>query len=571
MNEQNGFYHNNSTDIFIKALVAFLGFWALSIVILSWVPPVSRDALTHHLAVPKLYLERGEIYHIPSHEFSYYPMNLELLYMIPLYWGNDILPKLIHYIFALFTAAIIYVYLKKRMNTVYALVGATFFLSVPVIVKLATTVYVDLGLTFFSTASLFYLIKWIENRFKIGFLAISAIFCGLALGTKYNGLLVLALIALLIPFVYSRQSGGGVSNTAKSIGFGLVFILIALTIFSPWMIRNYRWTQNPVYPLYRNWFKTEKAAGKLLHAEAGKKPTVVALVKQNLRPTKRLNHLSYRKEIYRESWWEIALVPFRIFFQGEDDQPRYFDGRLNPFLFFLPFFAFLGLRGDSAVIKTEKWVWASFVVLYLLISFFYTVMRIRYIAPAIPPLVILSVFGLNRICTIISEKNSGNEKKSNVVLATITMFCLALNTLYLVEQFKWIKPMSYLTGELSRDRYIERYRGEYPAYQFVNRNLPGNVKIARFFLGNRIYYCDRETISGTGLFYFALKRFETSHAVSAHMKKRGITHLLIRKDLFHKFIVDNLEAKKQKIVDDLFRRHVHMLFDKNGYSVFQLI
>ncbi|MBU2622890.1 MAG: hypothetical protein KKD92_11290, partial [Proteobacteria bacterium] len=71
----------------------------VSVIALSSVPPVSRDALTHHLAVPKLYLNHGGMYEIPSVIFSYYPMNLDLLYLIPLYFGNDIVPKYIHFLF----------------------------------------------------------------------------------------------------------------------------------------------------------------------------------------------------------------------------------------------------------------------------------------------------------------------------------------------------------------------------------------------------------------------------------------------------------------------------------------
>jgi hypothetical protein len=119
------------------------------IIILSLVPPISKDALTHHLAVPKLYLRHGGIYEIPSMSFSYYPMNLDILYMIPLGFGNDIAPKLIHFCFALLTAWLIFGYLKRRLNTSYALAGALFFLSIPIIVKLSITVYVDLGLIFF--------------------------------------------------------------------------------------------------------------------------------------------------------------------------------------------------------------------------------------------------------------------------------------------------------------------------------------------------------------------------------------------------------------------------------------
>ncbi len=35
-------------------LLGFLGVLIISIVVLSSVPPVSKDALVHHLAVPKL-------------------------------------------------------------------------------------------------------------------------------------------------------------------------------------------------------------------------------------------------------------------------------------------------------------------------------------------------------------------------------------------------------------------------------------------------------------------------------------------------------------------------------------
>ena len=144
------------TDLFKRhtflnfLLAGILALLIVSIIILSWVPPVSRDALTHHLAVPKLYLKHGGVYEIPSIKFSYYPMNLDLLYLVPLYFGNDIIPKYIHFMFALLTGWLIYSYLRKKLDTGWALLGALFFLSLPIIVKLSITVYVDLGLVFFQ-------------------------------------------------------------------------------------------------------------------------------------------------------------------------------------------------------------------------------------------------------------------------------------------------------------------------------------------------------------------------------------------------------------------------------------
>lgn len=142
---------NRKTTICI--LVLFLIVIISAIFLMGSVPPVSRDALTHHLAVPKIWIEKGIFTELPGIPFSYYPMNLDLLYMVPLYWGNDIVPKYIHFSFALLTALLIYTHVKRRVDRVYGLLGALFFLSIPVIVKLSTAVYVDLGLIFFSASA----------------------------------------------------------------------------------------------------------------------------------------------------------------------------------------------------------------------------------------------------------------------------------------------------------------------------------------------------------------------------------------------------------------------------------
>ena len=115
-------------------LVALFAILFVCIITLASVPPVSKDALVHHLTIPKLYLKHGGMYEIPSLVFSYYPMNLDLLYLVPLYFGNDIIPKFIHFCFALLTAWLIYHYLKRRTSITYALLGVVFFLSIPIII-----------------------------------------------------------------------------------------------------------------------------------------------------------------------------------------------------------------------------------------------------------------------------------------------------------------------------------------------------------------------------------------------------------------------------------------------------
>ena len=190
-------------------LMAALSVFVICIIVLASVPPVDRDALTHHLAVPKIYLKHGGLVEIPWVPFSYFPMNLDLIYLIPLYFGNDIIPKYIHFAFALLTGCLISGYLKQRTGKdLYGWLGALLFLSLPVVVKLSITVYVDLGLIFFSTAALIYILKWAANGYFARHLILSGVFCGLALGTKYNGLVTFFLLACLVPILYVRGEGG---------------------------------------------------------------------------------------------------------------------------------------------------------------------------------------------------------------------------------------------------------------------------------------------------------------------------------------------------------------------------
>ena len=72
----------------VSLLLLLVGFF-ISTFLLASVPPVDRDALTHHLFVPKLWLQHGGIYEIPEIPFSYYPMNLDLLYLLPLWLDFD--------------------------------------------------------------------------------------------------------------------------------------------------------------------------------------------------------------------------------------------------------------------------------------------------------------------------------------------------------------------------------------------------------------------------------------------------------------------------------------------------
>jgi len=108
-------------------------------------PPISRDALIHHLAVPKLWLKHGGFYEIPWAEYSYYPVYINIFYLVCLYLKNDIAPKFIHLGFGLCTGWLIYFYLKQKFDRNWGLLGMVIFITTPIVVWLSTSAYIDLG------------------------------------------------------------------------------------------------------------------------------------------------------------------------------------------------------------------------------------------------------------------------------------------------------------------------------------------------------------------------------------------------------------------------------------------
>jgi hypothetical protein len=549
--------------IFYCILIACV---VISISILASVPPVDRDALTHHLYVPKLYLQHGGIYEIPQISFSYYPMNLDLLYLIPMYFNNDIIPKFIHFAFALLTAAMIYRYLSCRLNKQYALLGCLFFLSIPVIVRLSSTVYVDLGLICFFFASMLYFFHWIENGFKIKYLIISSIFCGLALGTKYNGLVGLFLLGLFVPFVYSRYHANEKSHGIKAIGYSAAFVVVSLLVFSPWMIRNIAWTGNPVYPLYNSVFNpktvTESVASEKRASEENNGETVI----ENRR---RMSHIDTRRIVYGESWWEIALVPFRVFYGGKDDNPKYFDGKTSPFLLLLPIFAFFGLKNGTRQEKTEKMILLFFSILFLLYACAMTSIRIRYFSPILPPLVVLSMFGLYNLRSMILDKWQLSEGIKKTLIFTIITIMLGLNAHYMISRYKKDQPLSYITGKVTRNEYIQAYRPEFASIQYANQNLPKDSKILGLYIGNRGYYSDIDmSFSIEILQQFAAKAVSAKD-VAEKLREKDITHLLVNFSLFNHW-VQQYSLHEKQMLKDFFDQHVVTEFSKDGYGLLRL-
>jgi len=562
----------------IIALFVLIG----GIVLTASVPPVSRDALTHHLAIPKLFITYGGIVELPDIPFSYYPMNLDLLYLAALSFGNDIAPKYIHLIFALLTAGLTYHYLKPRMGAVFGTLGALLWLSTPIVVRLASEVYVDLGVAFFGFASIYMLLRWIDSGFKIRFLIWSGIWCGLALGTKYNALVILAILSLMVPYLRSkldkgeeflrqRQREGTKTDqptdsvtvlpraSLRSVFFATVcFVGVALVVFSPWMIRNTVLKQNPIYPMFNRVFNTEDSSGRAWSRTS----TMV----QDTSGTMAVRHM-----VFKESLGYMSLIPLRIFFEGRDDNPRYFDGKLNPFLLVFSFVGFLPLGALPTKIRTEQRIWCCFSILFILIVIFTAPVRIRYLVPALPAIVVLSMIGIYRLWAYIEKiSGSGLRWQFKIIWSVAVVMMLVYNANYFIDRYQNISPWGYISGVTTRDEYISKRLPEYALIKYVNENLPSDSVLLGLFLGQRMYYFDREILFNEGLLLKAVIESNRDHDIYKYLHKEGITHVILRVDLFLDWESRNMNSSNINKLQNFLDNNLRKIKEIKGFSLYAL-
>lgn len=538
-------YHYWAVTVLCLVILALLSFEFL----LNLTPPIARDAVIHHLAIPKLWLENGGFYEVKWADFSYFPMNVDLLYMIPLYFNKDFLANFIHMSFGLGTALLIYIYLKNKLNNIAGLLGVLVFLSTPIVIRSSTQAYVDLGLTFFVTASILSFIRYRDGQFKeFRWLFLSSAAMGLALGTKYNALIVWFFLTLSIVFIHSRDTG----RQWNAIRSGTIFFLISLIIFSPWLIKNMILAGNPLYPLFKG--------------------GAASLVSGN-------NHIGFfqmREILYGENIWEILLIPVRIFFQGRDNSSQYFDGVLNPILIILSPFALI----NKSFLR-DKLFFFSFTVFFILTVFFLEQKAfsmeaiVRYVLPVIPFLSILAVMGLVYLWNLTNNILLPLRKVMATLIIVFFIALMSINIFYLKNYFQNINPLSYISGKESRDEFITRHAGSYPAIKYVNTHTPETSKIRLIFLAGRGYYLDRiyseSAAYGIGDINALVASAGDEKSFQAYLRSIDCTHLLVRTDLYLNYLRDNYSPEKSNQMLSRISKSTEMMYNANNYVVYRLI
>src|SRR3989339_1641197 len=488
------------------------------------------DSLKYHIGVPHYWILNHKISAIPNFEYSYYPVNIHLLYMLGLMFGNDITAKLIHYAFGILSAAAIYQWSRKRFSNETGVMAVLIFFSVPFVYMVMWKTAIELGLAFFETMAVLSFINFLTEapEKKTRWAVLSALFCGTAIGGKY--LSVYSLIAIVaaaaVYFIAKKQV------SKRNLYYAGLIVFVSLFLVAPYLVRNQILTGKFAYP-YNIGFKSEITASlRDVQVDFNDPP----------KPDRTIRN--------------FLTLPWSLTMGAKTQEPL--SGAL--LLLFVPFI-FLFRNSDEKI----KSLLIYCGVYYFL--WFYVRTYFRYIVPLMPALSIAIAYFLT------VPKLSKYFKF--IALSALTVLFVSILNLLVMTEAATMDPLRVVLGLESKKYYLSTSRPSYPtpyyqSLEWANLNLPDGSRI--MFLGEcRGYYSANKFITHTLSDYNPLvvmaSRANNGDELYKLLKAEGVTHLLFNVpearriasyDMFH------FEPKDLKVVLQFWDKYVAQLYAEPG-------
>ncbi len=208
--------------------------------------PNGYDVVEYHLEVPREWYEAKRITPLEYNVFSYFPFNVEMQYLLAMEleggpWAGMYLAQLMHVAMMTLGVAAVYGVVKEVSgNETSAVASAVIAGGTPWMSWLAPVAYNEGGVVMFGALAVGWMLTSIRIPTKLQTAGIAGVFAGLACGVKLTAVPVVA-IALPAALLAAKWS---MRNLRQSI----MFVILAVVVFSPWLIRNVAWAHNPVFP-----------------------------------------------------------------------------------------------------------------------------------------------------------------------------------------------------------------------------------------------------------------------------------------------------------------------------------
>jgi 4-amino-4-deoxy-L-arabinose transferase-like glycosyltransferase len=230
--------------LFEGCLAVYCGIVLALALLWASTPPTAWDALVYHLTGPKLYLETGYVSHPLDLPYLGFPQLMGMLFTWGMGLAGERAAAPIHWFYGALGALALVVIGRRWLRGAAGWMAAAVLLSAQSIVMLAGYPYVDLALLLYATLAFWALTYFLWSGPQARrWLLLGGVLAGLALSTKYTALALLP--ALVLALVVSR-----IRNLQSAVRNAFLLGIVALVVWSPWLLKNLVLTGNPTYPFF---------------------------------------------------------------------------------------------------------------------------------------------------------------------------------------------------------------------------------------------------------------------------------------------------------------------------------
>ncbi|HVA66664.1 MAG TPA: phospholipid carrier-dependent glycosyltransferase [Elusimicrobiota bacterium] len=477
-------------------LVAILGMVFLACL----VPPHQYDELVYHLALPQAYIRTGSFAGAASPVYSRFPQNGEMLFALALLMNSDILAHLFMWLALALSAWWIFEMGKLEAPLSCVLIACLLLLGHPAAMLLSAAAYVDPLAMLWITAAVLCFLRWNEigaaRSGARGWLLLSGIFTGLAIGTRYYAGAAAGIFgaALLWRAVIKNEERG-----VKLADFA-VYFLATTALALPWLIKNFLNCGDPFFPFFAGIFSL-------------KNPLDAQIAGAYFRVLSQYQHAG--REL------KDALLFFPRLVRGGGA----FGGGMDV----------IGALGWPLVIwffPLGAWVWRKnkfwrglwwFCAAYAAI-WFCTASALRFLIAILPLLCLVAAAGIHGIWKSASEAGRVILASSVALLAAGNIF------LFFFVQLGVFGSAGVVLGAQSRETFLSSRLAYYPCAAYVSAHSEQNDKI--LLVGEQRSYYVRpahvaSTIYGPNLYVTLANEAKNPLTLAERMKEQGFTALLV--------------------------------------------
>jgi len=531
----------NAPTIF---LIGIVGLFFLPAIIQAAAPPYVRDSLVYHLLCPKEYLKAGHLVHIEGNLFSAFPKGHEVLMTLLLAIGGDRAAQGFSIFQQVAAISLLYSLIRLSAGSLTASLCTIGYATVPPVIYFSGCGYVEPALIMTFVGSILVLSlflrfreqKSIAGNMGLGTIALIGFLVGWMPALKYNGLIYLGLIGLILLWSYknapAKEALTVIGVFSFSAGPGLC-----------WMVWNWITLGNPVYPMAwglfggKSWDEGRALAMSLYLDTYGMGRTLS----------------------------DYLLLIWRFAFLGRFDSTR-FDGAIGPFL---PLFlalaaasAYLLIRRRTNESRTKS---IGFMLIVSSSFFLFGTQQTRF---WLPSQMLACVFAAPSVEPLL--KWASRKPLIKIALFLILIGSLVWNMWFLTQQFLAVGYYRTVLGLEGEHAFLIRKVPGYPALEFINRNLPKNSYTLCVWTGAYGYYISPKYYSDTFIEDITLKELiHTSvneKELSQKLMQGGFTHLFLNLPILEK----NMKESERIIFDQFLREETLELFHYKNYGVFQI-